>query len=196
LQLTIKHSCVLFRYEDRCLQQGIYATMKTSKLCNQTAGGLIKKIAEKSQELEGDLSNVMKKLRGTKEYWREQYGDLQALDEAFGPATFFLTLSCAEFLWPDMREYILFMNKDYKNVDKLRINWLCANDPVSVAVQFNRRFEAFLKNVLLAENGPLGKVLSRNSVFRSLIIDCPFSYRFRIITLDWNFNRGAPLIFI
>ncbi len=97
-------------------------------------------------------------VRGTKEYWNRQAGDLATLDEKFGPASLFLTLSCAEYSWDDIRQTLLKVNADIDNVEHARIGSLCTIDPVTVTGQFDRRFRAFLNEFILDENGPLGKV--------------------------------------
>lgn len=148
----------LGRKYTRCIEQGIYAMLNTSANKGLTCGQLLKQIEEKIQQLEANLSTMFAKNRGSKEYWRQKCSDLQAMDERFGPETWFLTLSCAEFYWADMRDYLIQMNSDLDGVNKMRTSYLCALDPVSVSEQFKRRFDAFMKFVLLDEEGPLGKV--------------------------------------
>jgi ATP-dependent DNA helicase PIF1 len=54
-------------------------------------------------------------VRGTREYWSQKYGDLEILDEKLGPATFFITLSCAEYSWQEMRSFLTRVNEDIQN---------------------------------------------------------------------------------
>ena len=46
------------------------------------------------------------------------------MDEKFGPATFFVTLSCAEYYWEDLRDFLIKMNSDIENIENLNINYL------------------------------------------------------------------------
>ena len=81
------------------------------------------------------------------------------MDECLGPATFFLTLSCAEYKWNDCRDYLLQMNQDVENVEYSTNSSLNISDPASVSIHFQNRFQCFFKTVIMNKNGPLGEVI-------------------------------------
>jgi ATP-dependent DNA helicase PIF1 len=83
---------------------------------------------------------------------------LEILDENLGPATFFITLSCAEYSWQEMRSFLTRVNEDIPNVESVTISSLTAIDPVSVCTVFENRWRAFLNTVILDPQGPVGIV--------------------------------------
>ncbi len=74
-----------------------------------------------------------------------------ALQETFGPPTFFLTLSSAEYAWEDVNKILRERNYDIEGVDKLPVMNLAANDPITLVDQLNRRFQAFWKHMILGK---------------------------------------------
>lgn len=115
----------------------------------------MEKIESKADECESAiLSRLFASQRNTDEYWTRLRLDLDASCEVFGPPTFFVTLSVAEFAWEDVRAYV-------DRVSELRgepPNCRLEDAPVEVAEQFNRRLQAVLRNVILKKKGPLGTV--------------------------------------
>ena len=74
---------------------------------------------------------------------------------SYGPATWFLTFSPTEWLWPDFKDYLLKVNP---NLDSSKIiSELSSIDPVGTAAYINARFEAFL-NFLKGPDNPIGKI--------------------------------------
>ena len=143
----------------RGLDSGIYASLNCSTYKGgMTAGEIVKNVDEGNQEFQSNLSTMLSAIRGTKEYWSRQASNLTAMDEKYGSATFFITLSCAEYHWSDVDEVLRKTNADLENVEKARIGSLCAIDPVTVTSQFEQRYRAFLNNIILDKNGPLGEV--------------------------------------
>ena len=55
-----------------------------------------------AENVEQKLNCALKNVRGTSSFWQNQYHNLNAMDAVFGPPTWFLTLSCAEYGWADM----------------------------------------------------------------------------------------------
>ncbi len=88
-------------------------------------------------------------MRGSKAYWQRVCSDLNVLAQYYGPATWFLTLSCDEIRWKDMEEVLRLLNADLEGAKTMNIGFLAAKDPVSVSEHFVHRFRAFLNNVLL-----------------------------------------------
>ncbi len=145
---------------DRAISHGIYASTKTgSGIVGQTAGQLLGEMAKGSPKVENDLTTMLRAIKNTKEYWNEQAGNLRVMDEALGPATWFLTVSCAEYHWAELEVYL---RKRYEAdsvwAKKPRAE-LIAHDPVAVAEFFHRRWKAYFEEVILAKGGgPLGEV--------------------------------------
>jgi hypothetical protein len=144
--------------EIRAVDSGIYSSLHSSKLPNLTAGKLKEKIENNDLKLEANLSTVFTSLTGSRQYWSRKFGDLEIMDEKFGPATFFLTLSCAEYYWDEMHRFLIEMNQDIPNVANLKISSLVSLDPVMVSKLFNIRWKNFFNNVIKNKNGPLGEV--------------------------------------
>ena len=141
------------------IDSGIYAALKTSKLGNLNKKTFLEKIRSNDQKLECNLSTVLSAIRGSNEYWSRICGDLQLMDEVFGPATFFLSLSCAEYSWEDCKRFLHLMNGDIKGVKSCNIQSLVSSDPVSTSMFFHCKFEAFFNEIILNKNGPLGEVI-------------------------------------
>jgi hypothetical protein len=101
---------------------------------------------------------MLRAVRGSKEYWQNICGDLEAFDAKYGPATFFLTLSCAEFSWIDLKNFLIKMNSDIPNIQNCSINKLCGLDPINFMKFFEKKWKNFLNIVILNPDGPLGNV--------------------------------------
>jgi hypothetical protein len=73
----------------------------------------------------------------------------------FGPPTFFLTFSCAEYNWPDMQRALDFANRLVRNVTNQQRSTahMCASDPATVSNQYHRRLKALLNCFILNVKG-------------------------------------------
>jgi hypothetical protein len=93
------------------------------------------------------------RLPGTRPYWRNRSGDLQAHARFLSPSTapVFLTLSCADMQWHDLQRHLPRF-ADYLTGDdriRQRIVWSNVQEyPHVVAHYLDLRFRAFLKHVL------------------------------------------------
>lgn len=144
--------------EIRAVDSGIFASLRTSKMPSLNAKILKDNVKKNDQKLESNLSTTLGAVPGSKEYWSMKCGDLAVFDEKFGPASVFTTLSCAEYNWDGLYDYLKLMNQDLPKIDTLNFNQLMAIDPVSVSVYFEKKFRTFFKIVIKAKNGPLGEV--------------------------------------
>jgi hypothetical protein len=142
----------------KSLDSGVYAALKTSQFPNLNKKMLLDRIARKDEKLECNLSTVLGALRGSNDYWYRICGDLQLMDETYGPATFFLSLSCAEYSWKECINFLHIMNKDLENVNSCNVNSLIANDPVSTSMFFHIKFETFINEIIKNKNGPFGEI--------------------------------------
>jgi hypothetical protein len=111
-----------------------------------------------NEQLERDLTTAFQAIKGTSEYWRRVMGDLTVMDEELGPSTWFVTLSCAELHWVPLEEHLRVRNRDLEGIEKMSTADLCQKDPTGVSEFFHRKFEAFMSEVLLKPDGPLGEV--------------------------------------
>lgn len=102
--------------------------------------------------LEGNHSMIMANVRGFKQFWNRKASDLHTMDEQFGPCTFFITLLYAEYLWPDLREYLEKLNTDIKIIETIKTNNLCAKDVVAVSENFYHRVQAIMSALLSKQN--------------------------------------------
>jgi hypothetical protein len=118
------------------------------------------------------------------------------MDESFGPATFFVTLSrycsiffgdninfSAEYRWDDMLQFLRSVNSDW-NVEDWTLSAMCSADPVSVAGHFVHRFKAAMTHLILPDNGIFGKVS------QSVLIQNYFSQRLEFQLL-LSFRRAG-----
>ena len=138
---------------ENSMNQGLYASTHTGcKVSKMKVGELRQRVSKGDVDVERDISVAFAKIRGTKEYWQQQQSDLRAMDEQFGPATFFVTLSCAEWKWPELERYLRTVNSVLPGVQSMNASDLIKVDPVSVSEFFERRFQAFMKWVLCPRN--------------------------------------------
>ena len=156
---------ISFQKRDRAINQGCYASTKTgSGFGTMTAGEIVAKVQAKDTQLENNLNMCLASVKGTKEYWSRQASDLGCMDAGLGPATFFLTLSCAEYHWAEMETYLKAKNVSLPGVEKMKMGELMASDPVLVSEFFHRRFNAMMSDVIrpmekgVPQEGPLGIV--------------------------------------
>ena len=156
--LRFLHTSYMNKRENS-FRSGLYAMLNTgSKLKNMTAGQIKNRVMTNDEQAEKELYMAFQTIKGTKEYWQRQNGDLRAMCEAWGPMTFFVTLSCAEYKWPELHDYLRKKNADLENIETMTSDDLIKKDPVSVSEFFMRRFEGLMKNMILQKNGPLGTI--------------------------------------
>ncbi|XP_053989992.1 uncharacterized protein LOC128882418 isoform X2 [Hylaeus volcanicus] len=95
------------------------------------------------------------RLRNTAQYWQKPRNYSNCMIYHYGPATWFLTLSPAEWLWSDLIEYLREVNGP--SMAKMSPNELIASDPVSTARFIDNKFHAVLDFICSPDN-PIGKV--------------------------------------
>ena len=139
--------------------QGTFYATKTGHFApDLNAGKWCKMATEKTGPLGQSLEAGLQKIRGTKEYWGPIASDLAAYDEQFGPCTFFVTLSCAENRWAELRKVMLLRNPSFAARKGMTNTQMCVADPVTFSEFFHRRWNAFFDKVLLDPEGPLGEL--------------------------------------
>ena len=98
-----------------------------------SAKQLLQKVDSNDKELESNLTTMMQRVRGTKQFWFLKKSDLQCMVREWGSPTFFLTFSCAEYDSKDISDYLHKVNNVPYNY---HIGKLCAEDPLSVSRKF------------------------------------------------------------
>ena len=93
--------------------------------------------------IEANLFTVLQSIRGTKQFWFRQKGDVMAMIREFGCPTLFLTLSCAEYYSDEIHRYLR------KVADLYLIEILCIEDPISVSRKLSQNFHDFFQTVLI-----------------------------------------------
>ena len=115
------------------------------------------------------LSNMFKKdlifkhllkVRGSPQYWSLTLSDLFAMIRQLGVPTWFCSFSAADARWIDLLHYLA----DYHKMPRKskytwnETNFLLKSNPVMVARIFDRRFRAFMKELILSKCQALGEV--------------------------------------
>ena len=115
---------------------------------------------------DAELYASFKSIRGTPQYFHEMMLDVLAKIRQFGPPTFFLTFSAAEFQWTDIIKIVAKQfgeeldDDTIKNMDwKTKVQYFKRN-PVTVARQIDYRFNQLWKNVLLSGMHPVGQIIN------------------------------------
>ncbi len=104
----------------------------------------------------------MKPIRGTSPYWQSTQRDIYAMIRQLGIPTWFCSFSSADMRWPEVINTLLKQQGDCRSIEELDWNDKCMllkSNPVTVARIFDRRFHMFLKEVILSEAQPIGKVV-------------------------------------
>ena len=68
------------------------------------------------------------------------------------------SLSCAEYAWDDLHEFLVESNSNIAGVEYKTPGGLCSMDPANVCRYFNHRFQAMLKFICNKKNPPLVEV--------------------------------------
>jgi hypothetical protein len=145
---------LLWEGELRALSAGIFHTIRSKKFQHLSAAQFLRQLEEKEESLEVNLGTVFANVRGTRDYWFRRTSEALSMVREFGAPTWFVTLSCAEYYWRDMDDFLRKANPDVSDGES--VTALCVSDPVSVMRQFENRFNAMLRFIKDAK--PLGEV--------------------------------------
>ncbi|XP_071169752.1 uncharacterized protein [Mytilus edulis] len=123
-------------------------------LCNKET---LKELFKKDEAIK-----YLKPIRGTPPYWQSSQKDIFAMIRQLGVPTFFCSFSSADFRWSEIVNTILKQQGDMRNTENMtwdeKCKVLCSN-PVTAARMFNKRFNTFLKDVIMSEAEPIGKII-------------------------------------
>ena len=113
-----------------------------------------------------EMFTTFKTIRGTPQYWKNMQLDMLAKIKLFGPYTFFITGSAAEFQWTEVIQVVAnqygknFSADDIKKMDwQTKRKWLQTN-PVLAARQIDYIFQQLWDKVLLSGVHPVGQILN------------------------------------
>ena len=129
-----------------------------------TAGDL-RNFQKVNQMIWKDIAyKFMKKIRGTPSYWTVALYDTLAMLRTFGTPTWFISLSPAEFLWPEFMQAVgRKIGKKWTEEDVSRMEWITKaehfrENPVPVDQMFENRIDSFFRYFLLSKANPLGPI--------------------------------------
>ena len=98
-------------------------------------------------------------LRGSPSYWKRRQIELSAMIASLGSPTWFLTLSAADSMLPELFRFLCPTCDDVTTLTVSRRQELLAEHPVDAARFFYRRVEEFWKLILNGKLKPLGRIV-------------------------------------
>ncbi|XP_063400159.1 uncharacterized protein LOC134684781 [Mytilus trossulus] len=123
-------------------------------LCNKET---LKELFKKDEAIK-----YLKPIRGTPPYWQSSQKDIFAMIRQLGVPTFFCSFSSADFRWSEIINTILKQQGDTRNSENMtwdeKCKVLCSN-PVTAVRMFDHRFHMYLKDVIMSEAQPIGKII-------------------------------------
>ena len=118
------------------------------------------RLQAKDGEMQTKMFTLLANLRGSKEYFCKLGMEIRWMIRQLGPPTLFLTCSSAEWFSAPLIEHLRTINKDaVKNVDQMTPAELCALDPVTVSIHFQKKWHSIFNDLINnKENGIFGTV--------------------------------------
>ena len=114
----------------RQLSSGFFHKLKVIRPHqNITAGQYLEKL--NNEEIEGELTNIFGHLQNSEQFWMRPTNDLNCMSMHYGPATWFLTISPSEWMWPELGDFLRKVNPP--EMAHMSITELIAADPVSTS---------------------------------------------------------------
>lgn len=145
------------------------AALRTINVCG-------KKVQHKNDVVK-NIHFYMKKIRGSQAYWLDTFFDLTSQIRCLGPPNYFITLSCNDLHWIDMRQALLKAEKDFET------------DPASMSViQTQKLLEkhpvAASRHFMVRVNTIVSLLKSDASILGGKMIDHFWRIEYQ--------NRGSP----
>jgi len=165
-----------------------FQTQEVSNMCH-SVGHMLRTVSDKhltaqefhnrlqarDGEMQSKMFTLLANLRGSKEYFAKLGMDIRWMIQQLGPPTLFITCSTAEWFSEPLISHIRNLNKDgVTNVDLMTPAELCALDPVTVSIHFQKKWQTIFTNLINSKETPLF---------------CPVADYFWRIEYQ---NRGAP----
>lgn len=140
----------------RAVLSGIYYMLNVVNQKNKITAGQLKSNLF-SREFEQNLNAVLRRVRGSAQFFKQAKSHLHCMSKYYGPCTFFLTFSPSEWEWDDLKQYLLDMNNDDPKYASMTVKQLIVIDPISTSRFIENKFQAVMK-FLLSDDHPIGKV--------------------------------------
>ncbi|XP_048834537.1 uncharacterized protein LOC125709770 [Brienomyrus brachyistius] len=104
----------------------------------------------------------LRPIRGTPVFWQSVQKDLFAMVRQLGIPTWFCSFSSADLRWTELMTAIF--KQDGIDASSAELGWsercaLLKNNPVTAARMFDYRFHCFLKDVIMSEAQPIGRIV-------------------------------------
>ena len=133
--------------ERTVLASSIHFTQRKQFQSNINVGQLVNSDNIRRMISDDQIFASFKNIRGTPQYFHNMMLDVLVKVRQFGPPTFFLTLSAAEFHWPEIIKIVApqygenLTDEEVENMDwSTKVNYLKRN-PVTVARQIDHIFK-------------------------------------------------------
>ncbi len=118
----------------------------------------------KERIAQGDIDFIKKlqyfsnTIQGSSSYWREKKDEVHSwirhhVEAGHGPPTFFITLSCAEYYWPDifrlLQDRLKYTDQKYMTSEQIQKSVVQLVNQYSIVIQeyFQKRVQVFLETV-------------------------------------------------
>ena len=138
----------------RAAESGIYATLNATYATDLNNQNFQKKIAEEDKDTELNLRTVMTAVSNSKEYWAQVSSDLKAYNRHKGPATFFGTISPAEYNWQELYSFLMNNTSDLPRARQLSLSELINLEPMLVTFFLSNDLPHFSIKLYLIINIP------------------------------------------
>eukprot|EP00116_Pleurobrachia_bachei_P000142 sb/3460404/ len=143
----------------RKISQSVYCALRNVHgLDKLSSGELLQKLKSNDDGIKRKITTSLRDVPGTKQYWASVKSKLRAQTEKYGPPTFFVTFSPAEYAWPELIGMLRDLNKDLPNIDSLTDSELLNKEPALTTRFIHTKFQALLE--FIKKGQPLGKVKS------------------------------------
>uniref|UniRef100_UPI00358FEAD2 uncharacterized protein n=1 Tax=Myxine glutinosa TaxID=7769 RepID=UPI00358FEAD2 len=103
----------------------------------------------------------LKPIRGTPAFWQASQKDLFAMLRQLGKPTWFCSFSAGDMRWTEIIEAILQEEGDPRNANDLDWSEKCIilkRNPITAARMFDHMFRSFLKDFIMSQAKPIGKI--------------------------------------
>jgi len=102
------------------------------------------RLASRDGEVQSKMFTLLANLRGSKEYFAKLAIGIRWMIKHLDPPNLFLTCSTAEWFSEPLISHIRELNRHVMpNVDQMTPAELCALDPVTVSIYFNKNGKVF-----------------------------------------------------
>jgi ATP-dependent DNA helicase PIF1 len=179
---------LLYDSDIKNLSNSISHMLRQNKPGLMTVEQVMNMLQAGNRQLEANLSSLFGNIRGTRQYWFKRQMEVSCMMREYGPPTWFVTLSCAEYSWDNLHDHLVKMNSDLPGVDKMTPGELCTADPVSVCRHYHARIHSIINNLILAKDAPVfGEIVH---FFWRVEYQCRGAAHYHLLL--WS--KDAPLI--